>query len=342
MPENDYLKWLSSTASNWWNDSAVLTSMDEAIANGAGGVTTNPPLVRRTLYDHPDFWRPYLASIDPKLTGLERAEEIIRRVTVEIAAKFQPMFEASGGKCGFVCAQVDPRRPGDADFMVEMAKRLAAWAPNIAVKIPATGAGIDAIEECAALGLTTVGTISFTVAQAVEIARRQTLGMKRAQANDIAPGCSFSVVMVGRQDDYIREIAADCRANVSEDDIRCAGVAVMKRAYGIVKNEGYTSQMMPAAMRGTYHVKAFSGADMSISMTTNFQDALAAERPPFTEHIGDPVDNAVIDRLMAIPDFARAYEEGGLKPSEFITYGLTQRTLSQFVEGGWLPVEEFK
>jgi len=60
------------------------------------------------------------------------------------------------------------------------------------------------------------------------------------------------------------------------------------------------------------------------------------------EHIDDPVAEDVIERLRTIPDFVRAYEPDGLKPEEFITYGVTQRTLSQFVEAGWAPIAEFE
>jgi len=31
----------------------------------------------------------------------------------------------------------------------------------------------------------------------------------------------------------------------------------------------------------------------------------------------------------------RAYEPDGMEPSEFVAFGATQRTLSQFVEAGW-------
>jgi hypothetical protein len=43
---------------------------------------------------------------------------------------------------------------------------------------------------------------------------------------------------------------------------------------------------------------------------------------------------------MAIQEFVRAYEPDGMQATEFITYGATQRTLSQFVEG-WNQIEEF-
>lgn len=340
MSENAYLKWLSSTASCWWTDSAVLEEMDEAIANGATGVTTNPLLIKRSLFGNTPFWRPLLDDLKLNLTPAERTEEIIRRLTVKIAEKYQPIFESTEGVQGFVCAQVNPCIPGDTLRMLDMAKRLSEWAPNIAVKLPATAAGIDAIEECAALGITTVGTVSFSVSQAVEIARRQELGRKRAMQSGIKPGQAFSVVMVGRQDDYLRDVAQDCHANVKESDLVCAGTAVIKRAYDIIRKEGYASKLMPAGMRGAYHTAELAGADMSMSIGPAIQRQLVGTE--LVEQIDEPVSKDIIGRLMKIPEFVRAYEPDGMKPSEFIAYGITQKTLSQFVEAGWMPIQEFK
>ena len=43
-----------------------------------------------------------------------------------------------------------------------------------------------------------------------------------------------------------------------------------------------------------------------------------------------------------IPEFFRAYEPDGLKPEEFITYGVTQKTLSQFSSAGWAMIDSLK
>jgi transaldolase len=314
--------------------------MDEYISNGAAGATTNPVLVSRSLYGDPDFWRPQLKNIDPKLTPPEKAEAIIKCITSAVASKILPVYKSSGGKQGFVCAQVNPALQGDADKMFEMAKRLNSWACNIAVKLPANAAGLDVMEECAALGMTTVGTVGFSVSQAVEIARRQTLGAARAEKAGTKPGQAFSVVMVGRQDDYIRDISLDSRINLAEEDIIQAGTAVIKRAYAIVKANSYRSSLMPAGLRGGYHVIALAGADMSISIADTIQNILAAEKPPFEENIDKPVPQDIIDRLCRIPEFVRAYEPDGMKASEFLSYGLSQRTLSQFSEA-WLHIQEF-
>jgi hypothetical protein len=43
-----------------------------------------------------------------------------------------------------------------------------------------------------------------------------------------------------------------------------------------------------------------------------------------------------------MPEFRRAFEPDGMRPEEFISYGVTQRTLAQFAEVGWKLMETFK
>jgi transaldolase len=50
----------------------------------------------------------------------------------------------------------------------------------------------------------------------------------------------------------------------------------------------------------------------------------------------------VIQRLRRIPEFVRGYDPDGMQPSDFIGYGATQRTLSQFSEAGWRLLEACK
>jgi hypothetical protein len=43
-----------------------------------------------------------------------------------------------------------------------------------------------------------------------------------------------------------------------------------------------------------------------------------------------------------MPEFVRAYAPDGMKPEDFVAFGATQRTLSQFSEVGWKPMENYK
>lgn len=340
---NEYLRWLSQTTqSNWWHDSAELGTMDEAIANGATGVTTNPLLVKRSLFGKPDEWRPFFKDIPDSLKGASKAEEIVRCITVEIARKFEPIFKATNGVQGYVCAQVNPSKAGQAGEMLEMARRLNKWAPNIAVKLPVTAAGLDALEKCIAEGITITATASFTVPQVLAVAKRHMAGLAQAEKNGVKGGRCFAVVMVGRLDDYLRDVAHDRQADVLESDIIQAGTAVIKKAYRIFGEQNYQAILMPAGMRGGYHTTALAGANMSMSISPNIQVQLANEPQPWTGHIEEDVPAAVIERLRSVSEFVRAYEADGMEPIDFITYGVTQKTLSQFVEAGWGPIEGFE
>lgn len=340
MHTDNYLKTMSENTSFWWNDDADYSLLDEAIANGATGVTTNPVIVGKSLYKFPEFWRPYIADA-MKLSGDEKAEAILKAITCHIAEKFKPIYDKYEGKQGFVCAQVNPKKQGDAAFMVEMGKRLAAWAPNVAVKIPATAAGIEALEELAAEGITTVGTVSFSTPQAVAIAEAQQRGIDRCRKAGKKPGMAFSVIMVGRTDDYLRDVIHDGKFDISEEAITHAGTACIKKAYRIIKEKGLESRLMPAAMRGTYHPVALADADMSMSIAPNMQKELIMEKE-FVPHIDEEVDQKYIDELMKCPEFERAYCPEKLPVKDFITFGATQRTLSQFVEVGWNKIAAFE
>lgn len=343
MSENRYLKWLvSETSTTWWHDSANLDELELGIANGATGVTTNPVLIAQSLYSRPEIWAPAMADIPANLKETEKAEIILERITKKITPKLQPIFENTKGEKGYVCAQVNPACPGDSKTMISMALRLSKWAPNVAVKLPVTAAGLDALEECAAQGITITATASFTVPQVVAVAERYRKGLKRAKEAGIIPGKCYAVIMVGRIDDYLMDVVMDRKANVAESDIKQAGIAIAKHAYSLFSERGYEAVIMPAGMRGAYHATELAGAGMVFSIHPKIQAMIKEVNSPWKERMGISVDDAVIKRLKTVSEFSRAYEPEGMQPEEFITFGVVQKTLSQFVETGWKPLETYK
>ncbi|MGM0432318.1 MAG: transaldolase family protein [Spirochaetota bacterium] len=339
---NPYLSWLSrKTQTSWWHDSADLAELEDAMNSGAVGVTTNPVLVRQAIYDKPEFWKDYLQDIPGDLSTAARSEEIIRRVTVEVAKKLQPIYEKTNGEQGYVCAQVHPSKAADRETMKAMVHRLHSWAPNIAVKIPATAAGLDVLEECAAEGITLTVTVSFTLPQVLEIGKRYEAGRKKAQDNGIEPGKCFSVVMVGRIDDYIRDVARDRKnTEAKETDIIQCGTIIMKRALELYKERGYNAILMPAGMRGGYHSMELAGAPITMSIHPKIQKPLSEEKGPFSERFEEAIDPEAVKRLNTIPEFVRAAEPEGMQATDFITYGVVQKTLAQFSEN-WALIDRY-
>ena len=64
--------------------------------------------------------------------------------------------------------------------MVAQAVRFSQLAPNMIVKIPATSAGIPAIEEATYRGVSINATVSFTPPQCVAVAEAVERGLEAA------------------------------------------------------------------------------------------------------------------------------------------------------------------
>lgn len=343
MKQTGYLKWaIENTKTVWWHDSAEPGELERGIQRGAVGATTNPYLSHLALSRNKDVWAKEISHVLSEHPEPEtKAEELMGVVLTSAARQLEPQYEKSVGRMGYVCAQVNPARAADRECMLSMARRFHAWAPNIAVKLPATAAGLDVLEDCTAEGITATLTISYTVPQVIAIAERHRQGLQRAKQSGVEPGRCFAVIMIGRLDDYLRDVAHDSKADISESDIRQAGLAVSKRAYSIFKQRNYEATLIVAALRGTYHMTELVGAEVIMSIAVPYQEMLLSEELPHTKRIDAEIDGDVIERLSTLPEFIRAYEPEGMKPEDFITYGVTQKTLSQFYEGGWKLLENF-
>lgn len=335
MSENRYLRWLSKeTSSVYWHDSAIISELDAAIENGACGLTTNPFLIASTLNKEPSFWKSVLAGVDKGVQGDARAEAWIEQVVTYLAKKVNSMSANDGSYCGYCCAQTNPAHPGDVEATVATAKKYGECGNNVVIKMPATRAGIEAIEECAAIGLNVAATVSFTVPQVLAVGEAIQRGHERAKNNGVRQGLGIAVLMVGRLDDYLRDVMQDTRSTASEEDIIWAGTAAIKRAYNIFKERNYDCVLMPAGCRGGYHITQLAGADMIMSISPGTANKLLSETQ-FITHIDEEIDSKIIKRLMDMPEFVKAYEPDGMKPNEFITFGSCNRTLDQFVQCGW-------
>ena len=265
---NDYLKWLSSeTPSAFWHDSAVLGEAEAAFADGAVGMTTNPFLINATINADPATWKPLLADLPADLKGPGRAEEAMRRVTTFLAEKVKPFYDKTDGKQGYVCAQTNPNKPCDYDLMLEQARRYAKWAPNIAVKLPTTAAGVKVFEECAAEGISVVATVAFTVPQCLAVGEAYKRGVERARKAGIKPGIGVAVLMVGRLDDYLKEVWKNEGVVCVPGVLEWAGIAAFKGAYTICRQKKYTTRFLAAAYRNVMQWAELVGGDMVLTIT---------------------------------------------------------------------------
>lgn len=340
--EKNYLRWLSEdTATKWWHDSAIPSEIDEAVANGALGVTTNPVLTYKSLQAVPEFWQPQVEQIPREVQGEQRAEALLSLIAKYAAGKFLDVYKRTNGEHGYALGQLNPENCGDSEKMLSQALRYTAWGENIAVKLPTVMAALPVVEELAARGVAVCTTLNFSVAQAMAAGEAYEKGRRRAIQNGIPVKPCFVVQQGGRLDEYLADVALDNRLGIDPADILNAGNAVCKKTYRLFKKNGITAKIMPAGLRGVHHLSQMAGADMVFSLQSRIQRMAIEADLPHILHIDEEIPADIIDRLRQIPEFMRAYEEGGMRPPDFITFGVTQKTLSQFLWTGWAPLETY-
>ncbi|MBQ6671801.1 MAG: transaldolase family protein [Spirochaetales bacterium] len=339
----NYLQWLTKcTPTKFWHDSAIPSEIDEAIENGALGVTTNPVLTYKTLQAVPGFWQPEVDKIPAGLKPAERAEALLRMVATYAAKKFEKVFRETDGENGYALGQLDPSICNDSEKMIAQGLRYASWAENISVKTPSIKSALPLIEELASRGIAVCTTLNFSVSQAMAVGDAYMKGRAKAIKAGIKPKPIFVVQQGGRLDEYLVEVAKDNGIGIDPELIKNAGNAICKKVYRLFKERNIPAKVMPAGLRGVHHLTAMAGADMTFSLQARIQKMAIEADPERVCHIDEEIPQKIIDKLHAIPEFVRAYEEGELKPEEFISFGVTQKTLSQFLWTGWVPLETYQ
>ena len=226
----NYLEWITKcTKTDWWHDSGNPDEIALAIERGATGVTTNPVLTYRSFQSQPDFWNPKVLALGDSFEPEERAEELLKLVAVYAAGQVKNIYEQTQGRLGYALGQLNPALAGNAEAMLLQARRVHSWAPNIAVKLPATASGIEVVEKLAGEGIPVCATINVSTAQAISVAEAYEKGRNRAEAAGIKPAVCIVVQQVGRLDDYLRDVAQDMKLGLEEEVITKAGLAVAKK-----------------------------------------------------------------------------------------------------------------
>jgi len=155
-----------------WNDSAALDELTYSISHGAVGATCNPVIVLDVLKQEMDLWADRIRQLIrdlPAATESQIAWRVVEEISRRSAALLMPAFEKHNGRNGRLSVQTDPRLFRDADAIVSQAMHFSKLAPNIIVKIPATRAGIVAIEEATYRGVCINATVCFSLPQCVAV-----------------------------------------------------------------------------------------------------------------------------------------------------------------------------
>ncbi len=320
-----------------WNDSADIDELRYAIENGAVGATCNPVIALGILKKEIGIWKPRIQDLlreQPGATEDQIGWELIEELSVRAAKLREPAFAEHRGRNGRLSVQTDPRLYRDAGAIVEQAVAFDKLAPNMIVKIPATKAGIAAIEDATHHGISINATVCFTLPQCIAVAEAVERGLRRreSEGKEVRSMGTVCTIMVGRLDDWMKVLLDKRDISVDPGVTEWAGVAVFKKTYGIFRERGYRLRLLSAAFRNHMHWSELIGADAVISPPSAWQKRFNASDIEVRPRIDDPVETKIVDQLLGhFPDFRRAYSEEGLTIDEFDSFAPTVRTLRQFI-----------
>jgi transaldolase len=315
------------------------------------GVTTNPPLSLQAIKDDPPYWQGVAGELIKDNDGLD-AESLFWLLYKEVIKRgsdmFLPLFEASGHKEGFLSGQCDPRSVFDRDAMLKQAEQIHAINPNVMVKCPGTKEGYELIEILTSRGIATNNTLSFVVPQLIDCARTVKRGLETAKKNgvDLSHWRSVITDMEARYGDLggLREFGKEKGIELTDGDVRLAELAIFKKAYRLLKEGGYPSKLLSCSLRsgptvnGTlrlWHLEEKAGAEIVVTCPPTFINEVihfpGAQDIKFEANRIDVYPpKEVMDKLLRIPYFERAYAEDGYTRDEYNTHPALVKTAEQF------------
>ncbi|MCB6183523.1 transaldolase [Leeia sp. TBRC 13508] len=200
---------------------------DDAIA----GVTSNPAIFYNAISKDAAY-QSDLARLKTEVADPERRFELLVlpdvRATADLLA---PLYASSQADKGYVSFEVSPTLANDAEGTVAAAQRL--WAeigkPNAMIKIPATKAGIVAIEESIAAGININVTLMFSPQHVTDVFGAYIRGLqRRADAGlPIDQIRSVASIFISRVDTLIDKLLPESEAALQGK----IAIAAAKAAY---------------------------------------------------------------------------------------------------------------
>jgi transaldolase len=196
----------------------------ELIAGSAvTGATSNPTIFAKAIADS-DLYDDQLAGL--AAAGVRDRQELFFAIALDdirrAADLLRPAYEATGGRDGFVSFECTPDVADDTDATIEQALEL--WAriarPNAMIKVPATAAGLPAIEALTARGVNVNVTLLFSVDRYEQVIDAYIAGLeRRIRAGEpvtaVASVASFFVSRIDAKADAVLPADSPLRGRVA-------------------------------------------------------------------------------------------------------------------------------
>lgn len=313
------LQSLIASGTKLWLDSIDPELIRTNRALGATGATSNPiivaDLVKTGRFD--DSLRELAAK---ELSDSEIAWQMTDRLVRAAQDVFAPVWKETRGNDGYVSFEIDPLLedpklgPPHAERVAEyirLGKHWAAGHSNRMIKVPATPAGIDALEELCAAGVTLNVTLIFTERQYRAARDAVWRGAQQRASRDAFK--SVYSIFVSRIDVYTEKHVPTLSAAAQGQ----VGIVNAKRLWA-ENQKFWADKRLPLAQEiifastGTKkpddkpwkYVAALAGSDIQTNPPAT-NDAVEASGETFRRTVDEAIPAAVAADIDAKVDFAK-------------------------------------
>ncbi|MDR3212306.1 MAG: transaldolase [Azoarcus sp.] len=196
--------WLDNLSRSLLNDGHLARFIAR---DGIAGVTTNPAIFQKAIADG-RYYGDDLARLKTQaLTAEARYERLAIPDVRRACDLLRPLHERSCGEAGYVSLEVSPALAHDAEGTVAAGKRLHGEVEraNLLVKVPATPAGLVAVEHLIGDGINVNVTLLFSLAHVDAVANAYLRGLERLRAagGDLGRAMSVASLFLSRVDTLV-------------------------------------------------------------------------------------------------------------------------------------------
>ncbi|MEW5989398.1 MAG: transaldolase, partial [Chloroflexota bacterium] len=211
--------------------------MRSLIEQGVTGVTSNPTIFEKAIAGSADYDQALRQLVDKGQSVSQIYETLALEDIGRTADLLRPIYNQTDGRDGYVSLEVSPTLAHDTAGTVAEARRLFATLgrPNVMIKVPATPAGIPAIETLIGEGINVNVTLIFSVSQYEAVSNAYLSGLEKWVAAGGDPGRVASVAsfFISRVDSTIDDALSSLITHHSSLELRGKiAIANAKVAYG--------------------------------------------------------------------------------------------------------------
>lgn len=180
--------------------------------DGLRGMTSNPAIFEQAIVESHGYDVDIAALAGKGQETMEIYETLTQHDVRCAADEFRPLYEATDGNDGFVSLEVNPHLAYDTAGTIREGQEL--WRsldrPNVLIKVPATAAGLPAIQHLIGAGINVNVTLIFGIPRYRQVAEAYISGLEArlSRGQDVNRVASVASFFVSRIDAFVDPLLA--------------------------------------------------------------------------------------------------------------------------------------